>query len=93
MEMTVSKLLEMQKAFKDRRKQLEELLKEASCETSWRDSSQKEKRPLYSPIKVDEKLTKINNALFEIASEIKQANARTIITVQVNFEDLMSPII
>jgi hypothetical protein len=92
MEMTVSKLLEMQKALKERRKQLEELGKETSCEISWRDSSQKEKKPVYSTIKVDEKLVKINNALFEIAAEIKQVNAMTKIDVAVNFQELMSPI-
>jgi hypothetical protein len=92
MEMTVSKLLEMQKALKERRKQLEELLKETSVEVSWRDSSQKEKKPLYSAIKVDEKLVKINNALFEVTAEIKQVNAVTKIVVAVDFQDLMSPI-
>jgi phosphoribosylaminoimidazole-succinocarboxamide synthase len=92
MEMSVSKLLEMQKALKDRRRQLEDLLKETSTETSWRDMSQKEKRPVYQVVKVDEKLVKINSALFEIAAEIKQANAQTKIEVAVDFQDLMSPI-
>jgi archaellum component FlaC len=54
--MTVSKALEMQKALKERKKQLEELAKEVSTETSWRDMSQKEKRPLYDVVKVDELL-------------------------------------
>ncbi len=93
MEMTVSKLLEMQKALKERKKQLEELLKETSCEVTWRDSSQKEKKPVYSTVKVDEKLVKINNALFEVAAEIKQINAQTKVSVSVDFVDLMSPIV
>ena len=92
MDMTISKLLEMQKALKERRKQLEELLKETSVEISWRDSSQKEKKPVYRVTTVDEKLVKINNALFEIAAEVKQVNAKTQVMVSVDFQDLMSPI-
>lgn len=92
METTLSKALEMQKALKDRKKQLDELLKETSTETSWRDTSQKEKRPLYDVVKVDEKVTEINNALFEIAASIKYINAITKIDVPIDFKTLMGPI-
>jgi hypothetical protein len=92
MESTVSTTLEKLRALKDRKKQLEELLKETSTETAWRDMSQKQKSPLYDVVKVDEKITKINNAIFEISAAIKQSNAVTQISVDVDFADLMSPI-
>lgn len=74
--MTLSMALEMQKALKERRKQLDELAK----------------HPLYDVVKVDEKITNINNALFEITATIKQVNAITEIDLSVDFKLLMSPL-
>ena len=91
-QLTVSKALEMMKALKDRKKQLEELSKETATETSWRDPTPREKTPKYDVVIVDQKLSDINNALFELASAIKQVNARTVMDFKVDFKALMSPL-
>ena len=42
--------------------------------------------------KVDKKLVDINKALFHIDSKVKEANARTMIDIDLNFDGLMSGI-
>lgn len=91
-QLTVGKALEMMKALKDRKKQLEELLKETATETSWRDPAPREKTPKYDVVIVDQKLSDINNALFDLASTIKQVNAQTVMDFEVDFKALMSPL-
>jgi hypothetical protein len=96
MEATVSAFLSMQGALNLRRTQLNEL-KNAATEHSYStyggDPSRKDvKEPTYDIKKVDKKLVEINKALFHLDSKIKEANARTNISVDIKFDELMSEI-
>lgn len=86
---TVSKSIDILKALKHRRRQLEEL-----SEISLGETSQKVKTPFHNVIDVDQKVTEINNAIFEISSEIKQSNSETMLEFDENFDfkSLMKPI-
>ena len=84
--MNVNKLLEMQKALKERRNQLEKLTVENSKAAHWLEV------PKYNPTALDKMVTDINNALFEISATIKESNAITKVEVAVDFSDLMRPI-
>ena len=90
--MSVNKLLEMQKALKERRNQLEKLTVENSKATHWYGSAEKLEEPKYNPTALDKMVTDINNALFEISATIKESNAITKVEVAVDFSDLMKPI-
>lgn len=42
--------------------------------------------------KVDKKITQINKALFEINHKIKESNAKTVISVDADYDGLISEI-
>jgi len=90
--MTVNRLLEMQKALKERRSQLEKLAVENSKETRWYGSTEKSETPLYDATKLDEMVTDINNAMFEISATLKESNATTKVAIELDFAELMKPI-
>ena len=48
--------------------------------------------PQYDVKKLDSKITKIQNALFLLDSEIKATNAKTVVDLEIVVEDLLSPI-
>ena len=94
MNKSVSAFLSMQGALNVRRNQLNELKNQATTRTHrWMANNDKETtEPTYDIKKVDKKLSDINKALFHLDSEIKSANARTNIEVDINFDALMSEI-
>lgn len=89
---TVNRVLEMQKALKERRNQLEKLVIENSKETRWYGQAEKTETPLYNAADLDARVVQINNALFEISAVLKESNATTKVTVDVDFVAMMSPI-
>lgn len=89
MQLSVNKLLEMQKALKERRSQLEKLTVENSKSTRWYGSTEKLEEPQYDLNTLDEMVTAINNALFEISATLKESNATTKVDVAVDFNELM----
>ena len=90
--MTVNKLLEMQKALKERRNQLEKLTLENTKSTRWYGTTEKLEEPKYDVKALDHMIVGINNALFEISASLKESNATTKLDVNVDFEKLMRPI-
>lgn len=78
----------MEKSLRDRLTQLNEL-KSQSARTTYYGEDKREE-PTYDIKKVDKKMTKINRALFEINHKIKESNAKTTVSVEVDYDDLVS---
>jgi hypothetical protein len=47
---------------------------------------------MYDATCIDEMVLAIDKALFDLSSEIKTVNAKTVIEVMISFDDLMKPI-
>jgi hypothetical protein len=88
MQHTINLLLAMEKSLRERLSQLNEL-KTQSARTTYYGDDRKEE-PTYDIKKVDKKVTRINKALFEINHKIKESNAKTTVSVDVNYDDLVS---
>lgn len=92
MEHTVNKLLSMEKSLRERLNQLNTLKGESSKRTLWFDAGKENKieEPTYAIKAVDKKITKINRALFEINHKVKETNAKTVVDIDINYDDLVS---
>ena len=92
---TISSFLSMQQALNTRRTQLNELRNSGTSRTYdiYADGTKKTvMEPTYELKKVDKMLVEINKALFLLDKRIKQANAKTNIDVDLDFDKLMSEI-
>jgi glutaredoxin 2 len=85
---TVNYLLAMEKSLRERLNQLNEL-KTQSARRTFYDADKREE-PTYDIKKVDQKITAINKALFEINHKIKESNAKTTVEVELSYDDLVS---
>ena len=94
MNVSISYLLSMQTALNQRRNQLKELRDSNTTRTyRFMAADQKETtEPTYDIKRVDKMLADINKALFKLDHKIKEANAKTTIEVDVDFDSLMSEI-
>lgn len=92
-EFTINTLLCLEKSLKARAAQLKELAVENSKRTRWLDGNKMDE-PAYDVKRVDAKLVKLTKALFNIDMKIKEANARTKVEMDddFNFDDLMAAI-
>lgn len=90
-QVTVNKLLAMEKSLRERLGQLNELKNQSARETFWMKEEKTEK-PTYDIKMVDKKIASINKALFEINHTIKESNAKTQVEVSMNYDELVSPI-
>jgi len=88
---TVSSLLSMEKSLRQRLTQLNELKEKSTRVTIWEDSDKREE-PTYNIKQIDTKCVKINRALFRIDSKIKESNAKTEISIEIDYDDLTSEI-
>lgn len=91
MVMSVSRALELQKVLKERKSQLKAMVVENSKISRWH-SPEKTDEPIYDATCIDEMVLAIDTALFDLSSEIKAVNAKTLIDVSANFTALMQPI-
>lgn len=91
MKVTVNKLLAMEKSLRERLNQLKALEEKSATRSIW-DDKNKTDEPTYEIKKVDKKITAINKALFEINYSIKESNAKTVLEVGLNYDDLVSEI-
>ncbi len=91
MKYTVNSLLVMQKSLRIRMSQLNELKNESTHRTIFTETKQIEE-PVYDVKRVDTKIVRINNALFEIDRAIKESNAKTKVNVSINYQNLTTPI-
>lgn len=91
MQVTINKLLAMEKSLRERLGQLNALKDQSARRTFW-DKDDKREEPTYDVKKVDKKITEINKALFEINHSIKESNAKTSLNVDVDYNSLVSEI-
>lgn len=91
MQVTINKLLAMEKSLRERLNQLNELKSQSSRRTIW-DTDNKREEPTYDIKAVDKKITAINKALFEINHSIKESNAKTTLNIDVDYNSLVSEI-
>jgi len=89
---SINALLSMQKALRSRLSQLNELKNASTHRTIWGGDTTKTEEPLYDIKAIDKKIVKINNALFKIDHKIKESNAKTMMEVNIDFDDLTSEI-
>ena len=87
---TVNYLLALEKSLRERLGQLNELKTQSARRTYFENDKREE--PTYDIKKVDQKITKINKALFEVNHKIKESNAKTTIETNVNYDELVSEI-
>jgi RNA processing factor Prp31 len=90
-QVTVNKLLAMEKSLRERLGQLNELKNNSSREFHWMKEEKTEK-PTYDIKAVDAMIVKINKALFDINHTIKESNAKTLVDVSLNYDELVAPI-
>lgn len=88
---TINKMLAMAQHLRERRNQLKALEGETARRSYW-GAQEKTEEPTYDVAKVDEKLVEIDKALFEIDAAIKEANAKTQVECDVDFDALLAPI-
>jgi hypothetical protein len=91
MKVTVNKLLAMEKSLRERLNQLKELEVKTAKVSIWDDKDKREE-PTYDVRKVDKKITELNKALFEINYMVKESNAKTLVEVNLDYNDLVSGI-
>lgn len=91
---TVNYLLAMEKSLRQRLTQLDALKEQATTRTFYLigtdEAEKKVKEPTYDIRQVDKKITAINRALFEINHKIKESNAKTLVEVKANYDELVA---
>jgi len=82
-QMTINSLLCHQKSLKQRKTELESIRMHTTNRTRRisLDKSETIEEPLYDIKKVDKKIVQINKTLLKIDEEIKQSNAKTLVTI------------
>lgn len=91
---TLNQLLEMEQRLRERKNELERLVTSHAQETIHKhtDGSSVVQRIKYDVIDVDNKVSKLGEALYNIKHKIKEVNAMTKVEVDVDFKELMKPI-
>lgn len=93
--LTVNELMALMKTVRERVSSLKTLRQQVAVKerTSWRDSSEeKSVEPQYDIKAVDNKIMKLENFLFRADSKIKTANARTVVELEVDVDELLEPL-
>lgn len=85
---TVNYLLALEKSLRERLGQLNELKTQSARRTYY--ENEKREEPTYDIKKVDQKITAINKALFEINHKVKESNAKTVIETDIEYDALVS---
>ena len=94
MKLTVNKLLSMQKIVRERLNELKNLRSEVSKKerTFFGNEDKKIVEPMYDVKEVDRKITKLERFLMDSDFSIKESNAKTKVEINVDVDDLLSPI-
>jgi len=91
MERTISTWLSLQKSLKSRLTDLRGMKNDNSHRFIY-SSRDEIKEPVYDIKEIDKKCAKIEMAIFKIDGEIKRMNAETTVDIDVDYENLMTPI-
>lgn len=90
-EYTLSTMLVMEKSLRQRVTELNQLRGELTKRVTWMDPNRIEE-PTYDIKIVDRKIVDLEKALFKISQKVKEVNASTKVTIDVDFDKLMEPL-
>jgi hypothetical protein len=90
--MTINELMSLMKVIRSRVSELEALSSKVATRESWRGEDSKVIEPQYDIKLVDKKLVGLQNFLFKADAAIKQANAKTEVSLEVNVDELLAPL-
>ena len=90
--MSVSNLMVMMKAVKERMNDLKTVRTEVSKKERFYSSTEKEIIPQYDVKLVDAQIVKLQNWIMKADAIVKQSNAVTMINIEVNLDELMKPL-
>jgi hypothetical protein len=91
MKETISTMLVMEKNLRGRLNELSSLASSSTTRSSWGDSARIDE-PTYDVKKLDKKCSDIRKALFMIDKEIKIANSKITVDIDVDYFALMDSI-
>ena len=91
MKETISTLLVMEKNLRNRLTEVSNLVQSSTSRSVWTESDRIDE-PTYDIKKLDKKCSDIRKALFKINNEIKKANAKVEIELDVDYDELMDAI-
>jgi hypothetical protein len=90
--MTINEAMVLMKSLRGRLGELSNLRSEVSTKTRYFGATEKAVEPQYDVVAVDHKCVAIENALRKLDAAIKKSNALTQIDIEVNEDELMSPL-
>ena len=92
--MTVNEAIQFLNTLKSRVTQLRDLRKEVSTKNVFAWSGDKDKivEPQYDVKLLDKQVVKLENAIWRLDAHIKSINAKTLIELQIDPDDLLKPL-
>lgn len=90
--MSVSNLMVMMKAVKERMNDLKTVRTDVSKKERFYTSTEKEIIPQYDVKLVDAQIVKLQNWIMKADAIVKQSNAVTMVNVNVDLDELMKPL-
>ena len=92
--LTINELMSLMKTVRERVSSLKALRQQVAVkETLWRSTEASTiNEPQYDVKKVDRKVMELENFLFRADSKIKTANARTLVDLDVDVDQLLQPL-
>ena len=89
---TINEVLVLMKVIRERIKDLKELRLKTSVKEVYYSTTEKTIEPQYSIRELDKKITGLQNFLFIADSTIKMSNARVLISLEIDMDELLKPL-
>jgi len=92
MQKSVNEIMCLQKAVRERLAELQQLRNQVSTTDTYYGAKDRVVEANYNVKDVDKKIVELRNFLLEIDSKIKQSNAVTLISIDYDIKDLLTPL-
>jgi hypothetical protein len=92
MEKSVNEVMCLQKAVRERLAELQQLRNQVSITETYYGTKDRVVAPNYDVKAVDKKIVELRNFLLVVDSKIKQSNAITKIEIEVDINELLTPL-
>jgi len=92
MEATISTFLAMQKSLKARLNDLNKIKEDSGFRRRFMRDVEEIKEPLYNIKELDERCSALGMSIFKLDGKIKEANAKTVIAVDIDYKELMKAV-
>lgn len=90
--MKINQLLVLMKIVRERLGELRQLRSQVATKETFYGQTEKDVEPLYDVIKVDRKITELENFLYLADSAVKDSNAKTEIKLDIKIDILLAPL-